>query len=453
MLAPGLIAGLFHLAQLRGEASAFRLGLSPLAIEMRLTFGELAGRRRQRDVVPLLRILQGGGGIGYRLLEGVARRALLLELLVELCLALRQPRDVGDGRLMLAPSLIAGLFHLAQLRGEASAFRLGLSPLAIEMRLTFGELAGRRRQRDVVPLLRIPQGGGGVSYRLLEGIARRALLLELLVELCLALRQPRDVDDDRLMLAPSVIAGLLDLAQLRDEAGAFRIGMGLFAIELRLTCGELAGRRRQHDAVPLLRIVQGGVGEGELGRERRFALDQSGNVGSGRFGFAASFNERSTCGSNFCFERSARGAFPSDLLLQSRLGGREGVEVCDLRLQLLPSCTQRCLQLARLGGRGCGMALLRGRTRVERCFSVREPALENAPRGGRRVKLRRQFGFALRKPFGVRDCRGMTQSDPFDFDCGFAELFVNHVPHRALELTLPCLSDRTCDDGGQVSQQ
>ena len=64
---------------------------------------------------------------------------------------------------MLAPSPIAGLFHLAQLRGEASAFRLGLSPLAIEMRLTFGELARRRRQRDVVPLLLIPQGGSDAA--------------------------------------------------------------------------------------------------------------------------------------------------------------------------------------------------------------------------------------------------------------------------------------------------
>ena len=245
------------------------------------------------------------------------------------------------------------------------------------MLLAVGELPGRRRQGDVVPLLRILQGGSGVSYRLLEGVARRALLLELLVEFCLALRQPRDVDDGRLMLTPSVIAGLLDLAQLRDEAGAFRIGIGLFAIELRLTCGELAGRRCQRDVVPLLRIVQGGVGEGELGRERRFALDQSGNFGSGRFGLAASFSERSACGGNFCFERSARGAFPSDLLLQSRLGGRECVEVCGLRLQLLPGCTQRCLQLARLGGRGCHcrrMALLRCRTALRVSASEASPA-------------------------------------------------------------------------------
>src|SRR5688572_7055501 len=64
---------------------------------------------------------------------------------------LGKARDVGDGRLMLAPSLIAGLFHLAQLRGKATAFRLSLSPLALEVRLTFGERAGRRRQRGGVP--------------------------------------------------------------------------------------------------------------------------------------------------------------------------------------------------------------------------------------------------------------------------------------------------------------
>ena len=141
MLAPGLIAGLFHFAQLRGEASAFHLGLSPLAIEVRLTFGELAGRRRQRNVVPLLRILQSGVRAG--------------ELRRKRRFALDQPGNVGSRQLMLAPGLIAGLFHFAQLRGEASAFHLGLIPLAIEMRLTFRELAGRPRQGDVVALRQV----------------------------------------------------------------------------------------------------------------------------------------------------------------------------------------------------------------------------------------------------------------------------------------------------------
>ena len=124
MLALSLIAGLFHLAQPRGEAGAF---LSLLAIEMRLAVGELPCSRRQGDVVPLLRILQGSVRAG--------------ELERERRFALDQPGNFGSRQLMLAPSLIAGLFHLAQLRGEASAFRLGLSPLAIEMRLTVGELA------------------------------------------------------------------------------------------------------------------------------------------------------------------------------------------------------------------------------------------------------------------------------------------------------------------------
>ena len=70
-------------------------------------------------------------------------------------LALDQPRNIGNRQLMLAPSLIAGLFHLLQLHGEASAFRCDLTPLAFEVRLMFGELAGRRRQRVGVPLLRI----------------------------------------------------------------------------------------------------------------------------------------------------------------------------------------------------------------------------------------------------------------------------------------------------------
>ena len=86
-------------------------------------------------------------------------------------------------------------------------------------------------------------------------------------------------------------------------------------------------------------------------------------------------------------------------------------------------------------------------------FSVREPALENAQGAGRSVHLCRQFGFAPRKPFGIRDCRGMALTDPFDLDDGFAELFVDHVPHRMLELVPARPIDRTCDGGGQVSEQ
>ena len=134
--------------------------------------------------------------------------------------------------------------------------------------------------------------------------------------------------------------------------------------------------------------------------------------------------------------------------------------MCADRLQLLPDCTEGCLQFAGLGGRGrhCrGMALLlfgcACLARLERCFSVREPVLEDDPRCGRQIKLRRQLAFAPRKPFGVRDCRGMAQTDPFDLDCGFAELFVNHVPHRTLELALPCPIDRTDDGGRQVSEE
>ena len=68
-----------------------------LALEMRLTFGELAGRRLQRDIVPLLLIVERRGRDRHRLLEGVARRALVVEPPLEFRLALRQPRDVGDG--------------------------------------------------------------------------------------------------------------------------------------------------------------------------------------------------------------------------------------------------------------------------------------------------------------------------------------------------------------------
>ena len=58
---------------------------------------------------------------------------------------------------MLAPSMIAGLFHLAQLRHEARMLRLGPSSLALEVRLTRGQLVGRCLQRGIVSLLRILQ--------------------------------------------------------------------------------------------------------------------------------------------------------------------------------------------------------------------------------------------------------------------------------------------------------
>ena len=120
------------------------------------------------------------------------------------------------------------------------------------------------------------------------------------------------------------------------------------------------------------------------------------------------------------------------------------------------------------------------------------PALNCMPRSGPGSEL-----------FGVREYRRMTQTDPSDFDCGFAELFVGHVPHRrcprhphlklrlaldellggvrcrgpvtmfcllqggrslhefqfqvgpnrSLESGLPCPIDRTCNDGRQVSEQ
>src|SRR5205809_537932 len=127
MLTPSLVAGLFHLSQLRGLASVFCLGLSPLAIEVRLTLGELCSRCRQRRVVPFLFIPDCSSGPRNLVLPGVARPPPLLEPRLECGLALGQPRDVADGRLLLAPSLIAGLFHLPQLCGEATACRLGLS--------------------------------------------------------------------------------------------------------------------------------------------------------------------------------------------------------------------------------------------------------------------------------------------------------------------------------------
>ena len=194
--------------------------------------------------------------------------------------------------------------------------------------------------------------------------------------------------------------------------------------------------------MPLLLILKRGVGVGELGGEDRFALDEPDNIGSGRLMLAPRFCERSTDVGDFSFEGSAGGAFLPDLLLQRLafgclLGGDHaltcrssiGFQKCRLSgVKFLPGCTQACLQLAVLGSRGrhCRLVeLLRSGTRaqrrgervfdfaaflcclllarVERGFSVREPALENAQRSGRRVQLHRQFGFAPRKPFGVRD--------------------------------------------------
>ena len=106
--------------------------------ELLVKLGRLHKRSGAKGIHPGFEVcLARGGGLAFG--GGVLRKA----------------RDVGDGRLMLVPSLIAGLFYLLQLRGEASAFRLGLTPLAFEVRLMFGELAGRRRQRVGVPLLRI----------------------------------------------------------------------------------------------------------------------------------------------------------------------------------------------------------------------------------------------------------------------------------------------------------
>ena len=60
MLAPGLIAGLFHLAQLRGEAGAFRFGLQPARARSAPDVRRARRRRRQRVGVLLLLIVQSG---------------------------------------------------------------------------------------------------------------------------------------------------------------------------------------------------------------------------------------------------------------------------------------------------------------------------------------------------------------------------------------------------------
>ena len=100
---------------------------------------------------------------------------------------LRHAREVADSRLMLAPSLVAGHFHLSQLDGMANAFCLGLSPLALEVRLMLRALCSRRRQRRVVPFLLIPECSTGAGNLFLEGATRLALLLEQPLERRLAL--------------------------------------------------------------------------------------------------------------------------------------------------------------------------------------------------------------------------------------------------------------------------
>ena len=100
---------------------------------------------------------------------------------------LRHAREVADSRLMLAPSLVAGRFHLSQLDDMASAFCLGLSPLALEVRLMLRALCSRCRQRRVVPFLLIPECSTGAGNLLLEGATRLALLLEQPLERRLAL--------------------------------------------------------------------------------------------------------------------------------------------------------------------------------------------------------------------------------------------------------------------------
>src|SRR2546421_287953 len=88
MFARRLSASLFHLSQLRGKVTAFRVGLGVIAVEVRLTLGELADRRSQRHVVPLLLVAQGGSvGIGELFFERSARGAFLPDLLFQLRLA------------------------------------------------------------------------------------------------------------------------------------------------------------------------------------------------------------------------------------------------------------------------------------------------------------------------------------------------------------------------------
>jgi hypothetical protein len=233
LLAASLVACLLHLSQLRSEANAFRLAVSQLAIEVRLSIGQVSSRGRQFCLVTLPLILECSRGVGNLLVQGVARGALFPEPPLEFHLALAQPGGFCGGRLMLTQSLIAGLFRLSQLRDETGALRLGLSAVAVELPLMLSELCGRHRQRRAMLFLFLSQCGSGADNLLLEGFTRGALVLKPSLEIRLAIDEPLDLGDSRLLLVSRPIAGFFHFSQTRGESNAFRVSLCALLLQLR----------------------------------------------------------------------------------------------------------------------------------------------------------------------------------------------------------------------------
>ena len=149
----------------------------------------------------------------------------------------------------------------------------------------------------VVPLLRVAQGGLAIGDGLLESVDSRLKAGQLRRELRFALVQALDVGRGRSVVAPCLVEGGIGLGQLLREAIAIGCGLRELTIEMGLALGEIGGCCGQRGIVTLLRVAQTGFGIGnrlfkraagcapllDLLTERRFALGQALDVGSGRW--------------------------------------------------------------------------------------------------------------------------------------------------------------------------
>jgi hypothetical protein len=234
MFTPYLLEGGRSVAQSLRETVPLVGCQQQLTIEACLVFRELGGRRGERGIVAVPRIVKGG------LCVGKLRRQLRF--------APRQAVDIGTGEFVGPAHILEVGAGVVQSMEETVTLARALRQLVIESGLALREFGSRRGLRRLMLLLR------RLSCRLAIGKLRH--------ELRFALRQALDVGSGRLVVLPCLCEGGVSVAPLLREAIAIGRGLRELAIEMGLALGELGSRGGQRGVVALVRIAQSGLAIG-----------------------------------------------------------------------------------------------------------------------------------------------------------------------------------------------
>ena len=247
-----------------------------LTIEACLVFRELGGRRGERGIVPLLRVAQGGLGVG--------------KLRRQLRFAPRQAVDIGTGEFVGPAHILEVGAGVVQSMDETVTLARALRQLVIEAGLALREFGSRRSQRHFMLLLRLLTCGLGVGklrrerrLRAASGARRRQRPLGGLAVPARGRRQCRSTaargGRDR---RRSAVSSRSNCAW----RSASSVAAAASAASWRWCASRRADSAIGNSLLRLSQLTLEGVAirlhVGKLRRELRFAFGQTLDVGSGR---------------------------------------------------------------------------------------------------------------------------------------------------------------------------